>query len=483
MKKILFLMAAAIVAVVLNSCTDDGNENSLVINNGNSEVTINRLGGIVQVPIAIDGEWTATISDNSDKEDNVWSDLGADKGKGAGNLNVYVDYFDPSLQQHERKATISVTSGEVSKTITLRQYIGIQDGESAPNADTEFSDVWFNKGLGSGYKIDQATFAGCIINMQGVKEAVQQTEYATMFRQDARPGMTVDAIMQDTMQSSKDSLHVDCMINIKFAKFKLTLNVNYNNNATIIENACSYTGSQDLEYLHASISHDDIAAILEDEWDEDTQTFPKDGMAKKLVSIGFLNRWKSVMKNQNDSADFTNAVKNIVSNYGPVFVTGSTLGGSIFTAIEYDSLYMEEEFGVHGKVTANLALSAIQITGDLTAGYGTKGSRLWENSHYYCSITGGNQTSYNAMLEQLNSNRPDREKLKVAAQQWMQSIRSSDDQDSDNTDVISIEYTGIWNLFPFEISDRIKQIVLDYYKDKRTCMDLNDMGISPTNRK
>ena len=40
MKKILFLMAAAIVAVVLNSCTDDGNENSLVINNGNSEVTL-----------------------------------------------------------------------------------------------------------------------------------------------------------------------------------------------------------------------------------------------------------------------------------------------------------------------------------------------------------------------------------------------------------------------------------------------------------
>ena len=69
MKKILFLMAAAIVAVVLNSCTDDGNENSLVINNGNSEVTINRLGGIVQVPIAIDGEWTATISDNSDKDE------------------------------------------------------------------------------------------------------------------------------------------------------------------------------------------------------------------------------------------------------------------------------------------------------------------------------------------------------------------------------------------------------------------------------
>ena len=482
MKKILFLMAAAIVAVVLNSCTDDGNENSLVINNGNSEVTINRLGGIVQVPIAIDGEWTATISDNSDKDDNIWSDLGADKGKGAGNLNVYVDYFDPSLQQHERKATISVTSGEVSKTITLRQYIGIQDGEAAPNA-TGVSDLWFNKGLGTGFNLATGEYNNnSIINMQGVKEAVQQTEYATMFRQETRPGMTVDAIMRDSLQSSKDSLHVECDLNVSFAKFKLGLHVDYNNNATIIENAYSYTGSQDLEYLHASLSYNDIVAILEDEWDEDTQTFPRDGMAKKLVSIGFLNNWKYVMKHQNDSAEFTDGVKNIVSNYGPVFVTGSTLGGSIFTAIEYDSLFMAEKYGVYGAVKANLALSAIQITGDFSAGYGTEGSRLWENSHYYCAITGGDRNSYNAMLEQLNSNRPDREKLKVAAQQWMQSIRSSDNQKSDNTGIISIEYTGIWNLFPFEISDRIKQIVLDYYKDKRTCIDLEDMGIMMTNR-
>ena len=60
--------------------------------------------------------------------------------------------------------------------------------------------------------------------------------------------------------------------------------------------AYSYTGSQDLEYLHASLSYDDIVAILEDEWDEDTQTFPRDGMAKKLVSIGFLNKWKNVIQ-------------------------------------------------------------------------------------------------------------------------------------------------------------------------------------------
>lgn len=481
MKKILFLMAAAIVAVVLNSCTDDGNENSLVINNGNSEVTINRLGGIVQVPIAIDGEWTATISDNSDKDDNIWSDLGADKGKGAGNLNVYVDYFDPSLQQHERKATISVTSGEVSKTITLRQYIGIQDGEAAPNA-TGVSDLWFNKGLGTGFNLATGEYTNSsIINMQGVKEAVQQTEYATMFRQDKRPGMTVDAILRDSMQNTKDSLHVKCDLNVSFAKFKLGLQVDYHNNATIIENAYSYTGSQDLEYLHATLSFDDIAAILEEEWDEDTQSFPRDGMAKKLVSGGFLRHWKNVMTNQDNPSGLKNAVGSMVYTYGPVLITGATLGGSIFTVIEYDSLYMKEKFGVHGGLTAEVALAAIKISGTASAGYGTEGARIWENSHYYCAITGGDTNSYNAMLEQLDSNRPDRQKLKEAAQEWMQSIRCSENGD-DNTGIIRIEYTGIWNLFPFYISDQVKEAVVDYYKNKKNCFDLNDMGIMMTNR-
>ena len=92
-------------------------------------------------------------------------------------------------------------------------------------------------------------------------------------------------------------IHVKCMINIKFARFKLSLDVEYHNNATIIENACSYTGSQDLEYLHSSLSFDDIAAIMEEEWDEDTRSFPSDGMTKKLVSGGFLRHWKNVMKN------------------------------------------------------------------------------------------------------------------------------------------------------------------------------------------
>ena len=85
------------------------------------------------------------------------------------------------------------------------------------------------------------------------------------------------------------------------------------------------------------------------------------------------------------------------------------------------------------------------------------------------------------MLEQLDSNRPDRQKLKEAAQEWMQSIRCSEDGD-DNTGIIRFEYTGIWNLFPFYISDQVKEAVVDYYKDKKNCFDLNDMGIMMTNR-
>ena len=69
-----------------------------------------------------------------------------------------------------------------------------------------------------------------------------------------------------------------------------------------------------------------------------------------------------------------------------------------------------------------------------------------------------------------------------AAQIWMQSIRSSNDAD-DNTAVISVNYTGIWNLFPWDVADKVKDIISDYYKDKKTCISIDDMGVKKKNQR
>ncbi len=484
MKKFFYLMAMTIVAVAFTACTDDETSSNLMINNGATEVTINRLGGSVEIPITANGEWTATISGN-EMDELLWSDVEQAKGNGNGVLTVDVDYLNPALQMHERKAQITVKSGDKTQTITLRQYIGIKDGESAPNDGTEYyPDLWHGKGIGKGLNpLTGDMSPNFVLNIKNVINLAKDEDYSTLFTQETRPGMTADVLLQDTLRDNLDSLGVHCMINVKFAKFTLGLEVDYKNKGQQVEHQAIYTGSQDLEYLYASTSSSDIAALLEEEWDEENNKWVSNAdKSKKVVSPGFRSAWANVMKNKDNDAEFTKAVNKMISQFGPVFVDGATLGGSVFTAIEYDSLSVEDNFKVNGKITARVALAAIQINGQIDAGYSKEGTDIWQNSHFYCAISGGAQSSYSKLLEQMNSNTPDRTALRDAAKEWMETIRNSNDN-NDNTAVISVEYTGIWNLFPWDVADKIKDVVLDYYKDKKTCISIDDMGVKKKNQR
>lgn len=476
-------MAAAIAALTFSACSNDEDSN-LVINNGNTEVTINRLGGQVEIPITSNGEWTATISGN-EMDELPWSDVDQEKGHGSGVLTVNVDYFDPTLQIHERKAQVTVKSGDKSQVVTIRQYIGLTDGLTVGNSpQTYYPDLWHGKGVGKGLNPLTGDMSNnFVLNIKNVIELAQDPNYATLFSQEARPGMSVDALLQDTLADNLDSLGVHCKINVKFAKFQLGLEVDYNNKGQQVEHQAVYTGSQDLEYLFASTSAADIAAFLEEDWDEERNNWRSDAdLSKKLVSTGFRNTWANVVKNKNDESKLRMAVSKMISQFGPVFVDGATLGGSIFTAIEYDSLSVEDNFKVNGQVTAEVALSAIKISGEVSAGYSKVGKDIWQNSHFYCAISGGDQQSYDKMLKQLNSNTPDRPALMEAAQAWMKSIRSSND-DADNTAVISVNYTGIWNLFPYDVADAIKEIIVEYYQNKKICISIDDMGVRKKNQR
>ena len=149
MKKLFYLMAMAVVAVTFTACSDNETTN-FVINNGNAEVAINRLGGMVEIPVTASGDWTATISGN-EKDELPWSDLRQTKGNGSAKLIVDVDYLDPTLQIQNRKAQVTVKSGDETQVITVRQYIGLSDSEAADNSGEFYGDLWHNKGIGKGF--------------------------------------------------------------------------------------------------------------------------------------------------------------------------------------------------------------------------------------------------------------------------------------------------------------------------------------------
>ena len=477
MKPIIKSIFMAIAAMAVVSCADNDNEGSFVVNGGAKEVSINRLGGNVKIPIQVSGDWTATIT-NNERNGLLWSDVRQVKGNGPGTLTVDVDYLNPSLQIPERKALVTLKSGDQSQVITLRQFIGLEDGEKVPNSTEYYSDLWYNKGVGKGFYPDTTRVCpNDVLNIKNVIEMAETPDYSTLFAQEDRPGMTVDATINDTLSNNLDSIGVHCVINVKYANFKLSIAADYHNAGKQIENAKTYTASQDLEYKVASTSAADIEAILEDAWDDTTNTWKKDSLARKVLSVGFFPKWANVMKNRDDETMFHRAIDNILENFGPVFIDGATLGGSVFTAIQYDSLGVYDNFEINGTLTTEIALAAIKISGEVNVDYAKNGQDVWENSHYLCNVSGGGPESYAALLEQLNSMKPQPDEIKDAAQKWMQSIVSSTDE-SDNTAVINIQCIGIWNLFPFDVVDSMKEYIMQKYAGKKLCFDLNSMGVT-----
>jgi len=487
MKKCFSLVAAAIVAVIFNSCTSDQEKDEFIINNGEPEVTINRLGGSVEIPVTTPGEWEASIVQGNDNRS--WCNLDRTTGTASDKIVVNVDYFSLKYQKQNRTVSIVVKSGQDTKTVVLRQYIGLTDGETVSNDESSdyYGDLWKGKGVGQG--LDATTgepSKDFVVNIKNVIDYSKQADYSTLFTQTVEPGMSLGAVWCDTLENNLDSLRVYMTVNVKFAKFKLGIKGEYKNFGRVVEHANTYCGSQDLSYLTSSLSISDLRYYLSEDWDEENNKW-KTGdnlISRKLIATGFLSDYKEIMQSLDDEDLLEDLViERLLGPYGAFITSGATLGGSIFTSIQYDSLAVHDDFHIDGDIDASYMQATVDITGDVGAGYQKTGLDIWQSSNYYCEVSGGDKNAYEALLEQMEVNTPDRAKLTEAAQDWMRSIICSDDSNKNNAAIIRRAYTGIWNIFPSKASRKIKKIIEEYYQNQTLFVDIKSMGEMPVSQK
>ena len=479
-------MAVAIAAVVLNSCTNDVKEDEFVINNGEPEVTINRLGGSVEIPVTTPGEWEASIIKGSDSRN--WCNLEKTHGTASDKIIVNVDYFSLKYQKQDRTVSIEVKSGKKTETVVLRQYIGLKDGETVSNDESNkyYPDLWKGKGVGQGLNATTGDLTGeFVVNIMNLIEYAQQPDYSTLFSQTKEPGMTVGAVWCDTLENNEDSLRVTMQIDVKFAKFKLGITGEYKNFGTVVQHASTYNGSQDLAFLTSSLSVSDLRHYLSEDWDNATNDWKtgKELISHKLIASGFLDIYELIMQDQDDDVHLEiDVVNDLLGQFGAFITSGATLGGSIFTSIQYDSLAVNDKFHISGKVTASYMQAAIDVSGKIDAGYQKTGLDIWQSSNYYCEVSGGDTKAYEALLKQMEVNTPDRAKLTEAAQDWMRSITCTDEQDI-NAAIIKYRYTGIWNIFPSKVARKVKKIIEDHYQNQTLFVDIKSMGEMPVGKK
>ena len=478
-------MAVAIAAVILSSCTDDVKKDELEINNGESEVTINRLGGSVEIPVTTPGEWEASIVQGNDNRS--WCNLDRTTGTASDKIVVNVDYFSLKYQKQNRTVSIVVKSGQDTKTVVLRQYIGLTDGETVSNDESSayYPDLWHGKGVGRGLDATTGDPANdYVVNIKNVIEYSKQADYSTLFSQTNEPGMTVGAVWCDTLENNMDSLRVTMEVNVKFAKFKLGITGEYKNYGSVAEHTSTYNGSQDLAYLTSSLSVSDLRYYLSEDWDEENNKWKtgNDLISRKLIATGFLKRYSTIMQHQDNDDALEDDVIDLLENCGAFIISGATLGGSIFTSVQYDSLAVNDKYHISGGITGNYIQAVVDVSGNLAAGYQKEGLDIWQSSSYYCEVSGGNTNAYDALLKQMEVNTPDRAKLTEAAQDWMRSIICTDDN-SNNAAVIKYRYTGIWNIFPSKVARKVKKIIEEEYKNQTLFVDIKSMGEMPVSQK
>lgn len=446
----------------LSSCSDSDDTTSIIVNNGDKEACINRLGGNIDIPIESNGNWKASLDDVQGKL--KWVGIkGAAEGKGSGSISLSVDYLNPKKQIQERTANLVLECDGKKEIVKLRQYIGLKEGESAENDNAQpFTDLWFNKGVGSGYNILTGEQTETIFNVEELKKYLAQNQTAKD---------QIKVALSDTLDEDTASLKVDCKLSVKYGTFKLNLNVNYDNKGYQLSNVKTYNSEQSVTFLSSNFKG---------------MSTLRHNLEKKVsgledqVEVGFLDVYDLIVDSYKtgNKEEFKENVEYLYETIGPVVITGADLGGSIFFSMRYDSLAMEENFKVHGDLDAKLMLAGVTIQGGVAVDYAKKGMQIWNASQHFITASGGNSATLASLTKLMTEKEPNLNSIQAAADKWINSITSASDQ-TDNTSLINIRYQGIWNLFPFKMSKEMKEIAREYYKDKKTCINLASIGIAP----
>lgn len=466
-KTICFL--ATILLIVcgccLSSCSDSDDTTSIIVNKGVKEACINRLGGNINIPIESNGNWKASLDDQGKLK---WVGIkGAAEGKGSGSISLSVDYLNPKKQIQERTANLVLECDGKKEIVKLRQYMGLEEGESAENDNNQpFTDLWFNKGIGSGYNILTGEQTETVFNVEALKKYLTQNQTAKD---------QIKVAITDTLDEDTASLKVDCKLSVKYGTFKMNLNVNYDNKGYQLSNVKTYNSEQSVTFLSSDFKG---MSTLRHNLEKNVSGL------EDQVQVGFLDVYNSIVDSYNtgnktgNKEEFKENVEYLYETIGPVVITGADLGGSIFFSMRYDSLAMEENFKVHGDLDATLALAAVTIKGGVAVDYAKKGMEIWNNSQHYITASGGNSATLASLTKLMTEKEPNLDVIQEAAGQWINSITSASNQ-TDNTSLINIRYQGIWNLFPYKMSREMKEIAREYYKGKRTCINLASIGIAP----
>lgn len=490
MKSAMLLMALGTAFV---SCQDDVVD-ELILGTGEDgakEVTINRIGGIIELPIVTNTEWKASLPTDCD-----WVGLSDSIGTGNHLLKIFVDYNDPRFAE-ERRVDLMVTAGDQTKSIRVRQYVGITDGENAAyiNDSIGFNDLYLTRGLGLGVNIAPTSETDLLkyplFNKSTLDElAKKDAKYKNVITETSDPQLIGNVGVKDTLEKRPQKLNIEATINVAYGLFKLDIHGSYKMGKFTDANNYKFDVAYDVPRVMATADGPTLEALADDTPNANYAFTPGFVKARQTVITSLdkaelsddeLDKLASGDKsawNASKLRSVRNALTKLNDNYGAFYVSRTKLGGSCTMHIECDTTALMDTTIVNGDIAASFKNGMLDVSADVKAEYSNIASVVLRKGAYAFSIRGGSAQSNQDLTLALNV---DKSQINVGGinkelANWIGTVPTelTSNEALQNMAVIEMGYMPIWSLFPTEYFDIVRAWFIMKYEGKNTIIDLND---------
>jgi len=511
MRKIYYLVAMAITAVSFTACNDEKiDEGSLSLGEDNAkEVTINRLGGFIEIPVTATGEWTASLP-----EDCKWAKVINDEDSGTGAVTVFTDYLNPENTE-DRRTELTVTAGKTKKSIRIRQYLGMHDGEN--DAATVSDDAWGNTLLGMGVNIvntgkgEAGMYKGnWVTSPENAKMIAQNSaRYNRVFVSSTSSEDIGKEGVAKELHSKQDTLGIRASVSVTYGLFSLKIEGEYGSNETEVNNKVSYSTEYQAPRAKAWLGARDLASLanmtVSKRAYEDEEEYKQMRNLKNSALTGGFDGDRCEIMDKFDELygdledDFPEAdstwkiptklnklLKSLDANYGPVYISSVLMGGSTFLNIEYDSIFVTDTLNISGSIKVDITSGLLNVKAGVDAGYGKTSKTIMEHSKSTFTVRGGEGSKRSAVMNALTlkdtnvgpdvTKDIDVAKVHAALAEWSASVPDGEPTQSNSKyfAAITYGYSPVWAFFG-EYASFVREFFIRTYKNKDTLLDLESM--------
>lgn len=463
MKKRIFLAACLMLTMsagLMTSCNEDETMLQISEELATKGIETDMSNKLIEIPVNSNTEWELKLESECD-----WLEILTPKGKGDSKVLISID---DNATRLGRSAMLVLTAGDKEQKIRVVQ--GTSDANSG-NASTQFASAKTNYGLGVGVDIteDGCIVKNAVVNIATVRKMMAEDadmELGDMLSITKYTTANLHEAIVDSIEQKMDSLGVHFGLDISFSKFKFAVSGNVTSNEVLKDSMFHYTTGA--KYSLASSSYDLSTICAAFDADKDDLSASLYSLKSSLFPLGFKNARNAVIKAYGTSS-FEQRVKDLVSKYG-TFVTEQTeVGGSALLDGYVDAIYSIDTLRID-KASIVLELQAsLSVKASGQVDYNKTSNDILKHSNYNLNIVGGPLDKVVAVTRALENIRKvgDDEAVKNVQQtmnDWLLSLNADMDQASFNCNVIGMQLYPIWFFFDDEMSDAVKDVILEMKK-------------------